>query len=451
MKTIVVGAGKVGYSLVANLCAAGHQVTAIDVNRHRLDILEEHFNVHTIQGNAARLDTLGQADIQHADLLIAVTEKDELNMVAGFIAKNAGAKSTVARVRNPGYSDFDDAARLKALGVDMMINPEKVTAREIAKLIAFPEADYVAFFGDGQVQMVEVKLAVNGDRLGIPLKDLRFPVPCIVVAIERAGRLLIPKGDASLMLGDAVLLLAKTSEMRQVEEYFHIEVAKKPRNIMILGGNLPGYYLAETLENSGRRLNVKIFEPDHLRCEELSANLRHTVVINTSGANLSLYEEENVGAADVFVAVTEDDKDNLFGGVLAKSLGAHKVIIQIRGLEYAGVMEKAGMDVVVCPARLTADAILRFINRNRILSLSRFNNSEGQITEYRVPAHARAAGKTLMEMGFPEGALICMLIRGSQYIIPQGRDRVLPGDTAIVFCLPEALAKVEALIAGEED
>jgi len=449
MKSIVVGAGKVGYSLVANLCAAGHDVTAIDRNRHRLDILEEHFNVNTIQGNAARLATLRQADIAHADLLIAVTERDELNMVAGFVAKKAGAKSTVARVRNPGYSDFDDTDRLNALGVDMIINPEKVTAAEIAKLIAFPEADYVGFFGDGQVQMLEVKLTVDGGRLGVPLRELDCPVPCIVVAIEREGGLLIPKGDTCLMPGDAVLLLANTEEMRQVEEYFHIDV-KKPRNIMILGGNLSGYYLAEMLEQSGRRLNVKVFEPDYDACEELTANLKHTVVINSGGSNISLYEDENVGSADVFVAATEDDKENLFAGVLAKSLGARKIIIQIRGTEHAQAMERVGMDKVVCPARLTADAILRFINRNRILSLTRFNDSAGQITEYRIPDKARAAGQPLKDIGFPAAALICMLIRGRQHIIPRGSDSILPGDTAIVFSLPEALRKVEALLTEEE-
>lgn len=450
MKTIIVGVGKVGYALAANLCAEGHEVTAIDQNRGRLDMLEEHLNVNLIEGNAARTSVLREADIRNADLVISVTQHDELNMVTAFIAKNAGAASTIARVRNPAYSDFDDSARMGALGLDMLINPERVTALEIAKLISYPEAHYVGFFGERELLMLELKLSADCPVLETSLMEMRFPHPCIVFAIQRGEQLLIPKGRDCLKAGDEILLLAKTKEMREIERFLGVH-SSKPHRVVIFGGDLCGYYLADHLSRSNPRLQLKIFEPDAKLCENLNQQLDNVMVFNCKGTDISFYNDENVGEADVFVAVSDDDKENLFACVLAKSLGSKKTICQIRGSEYAHIVEKIGLDRVVSPSRLTADAILRFINRSHILSLTRFDDSQGQITEYSVPDHAPCLGIPLMKLDFPSGALVCMIGRGEQYIIPQGRDAIQAGDTVLIFSLPDALRKVEALLTGEGD
>lgn len=450
MKSIIVGVGKVGYSLAANLCAEGHEVTVIDNNRRRLDIIEEHLNVNLIEGNAAELDTLYRADIENADLLIAVTEKDELNMVACFMSRGAGAKSTIARVRNPGYSDFDDSARLETLGIDMLINPERVTAAEIVKLIDFPEANYVGYFGEGEVQMLELRLDEHCAYLDIPLKDIPNPAPCIVVGIERAGKLLIPRGDTCLKADDDLLLLANTKDMRRLERFLNIRVIN-PHNVVIMGGSLSGFYLAQMLERRRLKLNVKLLERDRERCEEMAARLKSTAIILSDVTNMQMYEDENLGEADVFVAISDDDKENLFASLLAKSMGAKKTITQIRGSAYASILAHMGLDKVVSPNRLTSDAILRFIDRKRILSLTRFDQSQGQITEYRVPDKAKCAGHSLMELKFPRTALVCMIIRGNQHIIPQGADRIECGDTVIVFSLAEALREVEATLTDTVD
>ena len=216
MKCIIIGVGKVGYSLVANLCEEGHEVTVIDSSRRRLDIMEEHFNINIVEGNAAKLTTLREADIEHADLLIAVTEKDELNMVASFVAKNSGAASTIARVRNPGYSDFDDKSRMDALGIDMLINPEKVSAEEIAKLLTYPEAHYVGFYGGGMMQMMELTVPDGCLRLGQQLARLDMPAPCMIVGIYRENQLIIPKGHDMLESGDDILILANLTDIRKI-------------------------------------------------------------------------------------------------------------------------------------------------------------------------------------------------------------------------------------------
>lgn len=449
MKLVIVGAGKVGYSLAANLCGEGHDVTVIDSNRRRLDILEAHLNLSVIEGNAAKLDTLRQADIGNTDLLIAVTEKDELNMVACFVAKSAGVKSAVARVRTPGFSDFDDAVRLDALGIDMLINPERVTALEIAKLIEYPEANYVGYFGGGQVQMLELKLDGSCTNLDIPLMEIQNPAPCICVAIEREGELLIPRGDACFRAQDEVLLLANTKDMREIERFLNVPV-KQPKQVMIAGGSLCGYHLAKRLAQCRPGMTVKLFERDRSRCDELANELQDTMIFNGSASDISLLEEENIADCDVFVAAGEDDKENLFDCLLAKKLGAKKTIAQIRGSEYAHIIEQVGVDRVVSPNRLTTDGILRFISRSRILSLTRFDDSLGQITEYRVPENAVSAGKMLMELNFPRRALVCMIIRGDRHLIPQGADTIEACDTVIVFSLPEALHEVEELLTKVE-
>ena len=450
MKLIIVGAGKVGFSLAANLCQEGHGVTVIDTDRQRLDLLEEHLNVSTVNGNAAKLEILAAADAANTDLIIAVTDKDELNMVTCFLARQAGVKSAVARVRAPGYSDLNNSQALDALGVDMLINPERVTAAEIAKLIEYPEASFVSYFGGGELIMLELRLSRTCLRLGQQLKTLSCPVPCIVVGIQRQGQLLIPRGDDRLLAGDEVLLLSATKDIRRVEDYLGV-APRRPRSIAILSGALTGYYLAEMLDKGERRYNVKLFEPDRQRGQELATGLNRTAIIHAgAGAAISMFDDENVGESDLLIAASEDDKDNLFASVVAHHLGVGKTIAQIRG-EYAPLIERAGVDKVVSPNRLTLDTILRFINRTRILSLTRFDDSPGQITEFLVAATAPAAGSSIMALDFPVAAIICMIIRGERHIIPSGRDLIEPGDVIIVFSLPQALGAVEELFAAAEN
>lgn len=450
MKAIIVGGGKVGFSLASSLCQEGHDVTVIDTDRSRLDLMEEHLNISTVHGNAARLETLAQADAAHTDLIIAVTDKDELNLVTCFLAHRAGVKSAVARVRAPGYSDLNNSEALSALGIDMLINPERVTAQEIAKLIRYPEANHVSYFGGGQLVMMELRLAESCARLDTPLSELRCPVPCIIMGVEHEGELIIPRGGNRLSAGDDVLLLTAVRDARRVEDYLGI-APSHPHDIAILGGGLVGYYLTEMLDKSERHYNVKIFEPERGMSEELASRFDRTTVINCSPeAAISMFDEENVGGCDLMIAASEDDKVNLFACVVADHLGAGKTISQIRG-EYAYLMEQtAGVDKVVSPSRLTLNTILSFINRRRMLSLTRFVDCPGQITEFLVPEDAPAAGRMIKDIHMPLDALICMIIRQKQHLIPKGDDLILPGDSVIVFSLPETTEKVERLLSAAD-
>ena len=263
----------------------------------------------------------------------------------------------------------------------------------------------------------------------------------------------IRRGDYGnqLSAGDDVLLLTSVKDVRQVEDYLGI-APRHPHNIAVLGGGLVGYYLAEMLEKSERRYNVKIFEPDREQSEEMASLFSHTTVINCSADTaISMFEDENVGGCDLMIAASEDDKVNLFACVVAHNLGVGKTISQVRG-EYAYLVEQTpDTDKVVSPNRLTLNTILSFINRNRVLSLTRFVDCQGQITEFLVPEDAPAAGRLIRELHMPLDALICMIIRQGRHLIPKGDDRILPGDSVIVFSLPEAMEKIEQLLSSGKD
>ena len=447
MKSIIVGAGKVGFNITGTLCREGHEVTVIDISRHRLENMTEYFDINTVEGNAARIPILNAAEVQDTELFIAVTDKDELNMIACFIAKSMGAARTVARVRDPDYSSLNNMERLKALGIDMLINPEQVIALAISNLINFPEANYVGYYGDGKVMLLELTLAADYPHPGITLAELDFPAPCIIVGLERGKHFFIPRGEAALNPGDSILLLTKTGDMAETEHYLGIKHGQI-KDVVIMGGDLSGYYLSRILEKQGRRFNIRLIETDEERRHELGEDLSHTMLIASDSFNLQLFEDENIGGADVFVALSVDDRDNLFTCVLAKNLGARKTIAQIRNGDFISMVERAGIDVAISPRSLTTDAILRFISRYKILALTRFEDTSAQIMEFLLPNNAPAVGRRLMDLRFPKEAIVCMIIREGKHIIPGGQDMLQANDRIIAFIMPEALTQVEKLFSN---
>jgi trk system potassium uptake protein TrkA len=331
LRTIIIGAGKVGFSIAQMLSQEEHDVVVIDRMGDRLDTVAEHLDVQVVSGNGASLSVLKEAGAENAELLAAVTEIDELNIVSCIVARSLGVKRTIARVRNPEYVDLDRMTHKEALGIDLIINPERVTAMAIARLAANAEAENAEFFAEGKIQLLELEIKPEMKAAGTILQDLKCPYSFLIVAILRGGRVVIPRGKDKLKLGDKIYILAQTHEMREVEKIFgqrHQEVA----NVAILGGGRGGFYLAQQLEND--HVHVKIIEKDITRCRFLAEQLNHSLVIHGDGADLQLLEDENIGATDLFVALTGDDKLNLLVSLLAKHLGAKKTIAQIRRSDY---------------------------------------------------------------------------------------------------------------------
>ncbi|MGI6712731.1 MAG: Trk system potassium transporter TrkA [Bacillota bacterium] len=440
MKAIIIGAGKVGYNIAQMLSLEGNDVIVIDIDESRLKIVDEHLDVQTLCGNGSSADVLKEADVKHADLLVAVTERDELNIVSCVLGKSFGTARTIARVRNPEYVCLDQSIARNAMGIDLMINPEKVTANEIAKLVNTAEARNVEYYADGKVQLLELKVLDKAPIAGKVLKDLDSSHPFLIVAILRESKMIIPRGNDRIMIGDIIFVLAETKEMIDVEKFLG-QRRTKVENVVILGGGRIGYYLARQLEE--KRIAVKIIEKDLEICKSIAQKLNSSLVIHGDGADLQLLEDENVGTTDLFVALTGDDKLNLLASLLAKHLGVKKTIAQIRRSDYTPLVEKIGIDRAISPRLLTAGAILRFLRKGQIISITLISDARAQITELIVPKEFKHAGQSLMNIKFPHGAIIGALVRGNKVIVPSGKDALLPEDRVIIFALPNAIHKVE--------
>lgn len=440
MHAIVIGAGKLGFSIARLLAAEDYDVTIIEKNEERGVNLEEHLDVNVIYGNGASISVLEAAGVSQAKLMVAVTEVDEVNMVACMLGKQAGVEQTIARVRNPEYLEDKSAGRELISGIDLIINPELVTAREIAKLIEVPEALDVVYYADGRIMLLELPIQQDSPIVGKPIDSLRMDRPFLIAAITRKKKVIIPRGSDKLQVGDIVFVLAKTSDMADIEHFLGSE-RKQTAKVMILGGGRTGRTLAMILEK--KDYAVRVIEKEYKTCTELAEILRHGLVIHGDATDLDLLKQEGAGQGDVFVSVTDDDKVNLLAGLIAKHLGAKRAITQVRRSDYIGLMESVGIDVGVSPRVLTANAILRFIKKSANLLSATFLAQEGaEMLEFEVSERSVVCNRQIKDLEFPAGSLVGSIHRGDQVMIAKGKDVFRAKDHVTVFCMPNAVNNV---------
>ncbi len=439
MHAIIIGAGKVGFSIAQMLSYEGHDVVVIEKDEERQSYIQETLDVQTILGSGSSPVILEEAGVTNSDLVVAVTETDELNIVACLMAKQYGVLQTVARVRDPDYVETSHKSPKFSLGIDLMINPEQVTAKEIIKLMEVPEALNVEYFADGQIQLLELRLTESAVVVGKQLKDLDLAGNALIVAVSRNGKMIIPRGDDHLEVNDTVFIVARTEEMIDVERLLGKSRAAIEK-VMILGGGRIGYYLARLLEE--KKKDVKIIEKDREKCRVISGKLNHSLVLNGDGTDIDLLQEEGAGEVDLFVAVTGDDKLNLLVSLIAKHLGVENTITVIRRSDYIPLVEKVGIDTVVSPRSLTTSTILKLILPQEVVSVSFLGGADAETMELIVPERCRANYKKLKELRFPKGAILGSIMRDNTAIVPVGDDVLMPGDKVMVFTLPEAVSRV---------
>lgn len=441
MRVVVVGAGKVGFNIAQMLSKEDHDVVIIEKNEERLQILEDHLDIQTIYGSGSDFDVLEEADIQQSKLFISVTETDEVNMVACALAKQYGVPTTVARIRNPEYvQQRERRISLSKMGIDLIINPERMTALEIIKLLEHPEAREIEYFADGRVQMAELKIEEDFPMRGQKLYQYDAPGQFLIVAILRNGRLIVPSGEDIIQPGDRVFILARTKDMLHTEKLFLTKRLPAIEYVVILGGGLIGYYLAQELER--KKYSVKVIEKDKRYCKECTRRLDQTLVINGDGTDIDLLIEENVGQADAFVAVTDDDKLNLLVCLIAKELGAKKTFVQIRRSDLIPLIKHTNADKVISPRMFTAGSILRFIRRGEVSSVTLLGDSNAEMIELIIPVGAPVVNKTLKDIPLPKGTLVGAIMRGEQVIIPSGDDVIKVDDRLTLFTIPENVSRI---------
>lgn len=441
MKIIVVGAGKVGYSVAQRLVQDEHDVYVIEQSPERIKNLENSLDVSLVQGNGSSLPLLREIGMDDVGMLIAVTDSDEVNLLACAVAKIAGIPRTIARVRDNDYLDAANKKVQDSLGVDLIINPEMVTAHEIMHVLQTPAALDVEDYASGAVRLMEFKMRHNVSYCGQTLKDITFPSSVLVVGILRNGEMIIPHGNSPLQAGDNVFFLGARDSIADIAKDFHELDRRAIKRVVLIGAGLIGRNLAILLAESG--YIVKVIEKDMARCEQLAAMNDKVMVINGDGTNMELLEAEEISDNDVIICLTDDDKLNLLVALLAKHLGIPKTIVRVGRPEYITLMEQVGIDIVFSPRLLTSGEILRMVRRGEnVISLSTFEGGKAEAVEVELTINSPIVGKALRDLRLPGKALVGAVVHEGSTIVPTGNTVLYAQDHIVFFTLPEHVNKL---------
>ena len=436
MKIVIIGLGTIGKTILKSLSSEGHDVVIIDEEKNKIEMLIEKHDVSGIVGNGACLDIQNEAGVKDADLVIALTGSDELNVFACLVAKKIGVKNTIARVRNPDYRK--QIMEMKdELGISMIVNPEKDTAAEIFNLINLPPIAQVEHFAGGKVLLVEILATKECSLIGESLvsigKNLKTKV--LICAVQRGQEVIIPTGNFVIEAGDRIHL---TSDAKSLRDFLaEINLIKSPlKNIMIVGGNKIGYYLADTLSN--RKYKVKLIESDSTTADELAEDLPKVTVIHGNGTRHDLLLEEGIEAMDAFVALTDIDEENIIVSMFANKMKVRKTITEIKGDDLNGMLDELGILNHVSPKDIVANRIISYIRAlansrgSNVLTLYRLVNDRVEALEFHARTQERIYDKPLRELQLKPDCLIACIIRENEVIFPGGNDCIKLGDNVIV-------------------
>ena len=452
MYIIIAGAGVVGFHIASLLAEEKHEVAVVEQSEEAIENVRSQLDVTTILGNVATPKVLKEAEAPRADLIIAVTDSDETNMIACFIAKELGASMTVARVRNPEYSGYFIGAarspfaprkvvRPKTFGVDLFINPEVEAAKEIISILSSFYPTPVENFADGIVQIREFRVE-RGTIVDKSLSDITFPKPCVTTAILRGGEIIMPSADEIIKQGDHIYLVAAREFMDELGEMF-AQPQRPAKSVVILGGGRVGFLVAEGLKGHG--VSVKIIEKNISRCQEIAAKLEQTVVVQGDGTDRDFLIEQGIPLADAFVATTEGDELNILSGLLAKNLGVSRNLVLVSKPGCIPLAETVGVDVAASLPLLTARKIAHFVLHGGAISVALLGGKQIQAIEFVASPTAQIAQRKISEVSLPKGAIAGAITHNGVVIIPPNDSVVQPGDHVIIISPLSVTPDVEKL------
>ncbi len=446
MKILIVGAGQVGYFLCDRLSREGHEVTLIDQDEEKIERAQDRLNVLGVTGNGASADVLEQAGIKETEIFIAVTNMDEVNILACLLAREYQVKTRVARTKSIEFTNSKAVLSKEKLGIDLLINPEDAVAEELCKLACSAKAFDVAEFAEGQIHFQGYRITPESPLCDLTLAELgelRGMYKFVVVAINRGSDTIIPRGDDSIQAGDRIYIFAHQQELPAINYLLQSEkVEEKPTHrAFILGGSRIGLQVAQRMENL--QFNTKLIEKDEDRCYKLAEQLNKTVVLNAEGLDVPTLLDEGLADADVFIAVTENDETNILTCLLAKQHHVRRTLALVSQPELLGLASDLGIDACVSPRLAAAGTILKFVRRGDIISLTAVDGSNSEVLEIEIKENSGLSDMPLRDLHFPRGAIIGAIVHGSSYEIPTGESLLQSGDRVLIFALPEALHKVE--------
>lgn len=455
MRIVIVGNGKVGFSLAEQLVKENHDVTIVDIHEGTLRRAADSLDIMVIRGNGVSAGTLREAGVDNADLLVAATNSDEVNMICCLTAKSIGAKYTIARIRNPEYNS--GLGELKQnLTIDMVINPENATAVEISRLLRFPSAANIETFCRGRVELMGFRLQEGDFVVGRPLHAQSNQVKklsLLFCAVDRSGEVIIPNGSFVPQVGDKLYMIGRPTSL---DQFFRLlgRYAPKIKHVFLLGGGKISLYLATMLEKM--KMQVKVVEISHDRCRLISEYLPRSMVICGDGTDQELLESERLAASDAFVALTDRDEDNLIVSLYAMQQGVKKIITKSNRQNYAGIARSVGLDSVISPKLITAAQILQVVrgmqnSQGSVMNaLYRIADGAAEAMEFTVSPSTQNLGIPLRELKLKKDILLAVIVRGSDIIIPEGSSYLQAGDSVIIISQNSGILDLNDIFRSEE-
>lgn len=451
MNIIIVGCGKVGHKLAEELSLEENQnITVIDLKYNIVQNLINKFDIMGVVGSGASIETLEEAGIKDADLLIAVTASDELNLLTCLIAKKSGNCQTIARVRNPEYKKEMNLIQ-QDLGLALIINPEQAAADEMARVLKFPSAIKIDQFAKGRVEILKFRIPEDSVLENIPVYSIssKIKTDMLICGVERGDEAFIPKGNFVLQSGDTISVLIHPKDVSSLFKTIGLKT-NRVKNTIIVGGGNTGFYLAKSLLKSG--ISVKIIDKDTDRCNKLCQLLPKATIINADGTDSTVLLEEGIEKAESFVALTNIDEENIILSLYAKKMSSAKVITKINRIDYSDVIPDIALDTIVYPKNLTADGIVRFVRSkiksvgSNIETMHTILDGKAEALEFQISSNSPVLGKPLEQLKLRDDVLIACIYRYGKLIIPRGKDEILENDTVVVVTTHIGMTDISDII-----
>lgn len=452
MNIVIIGDGKVGFALATQLDHEGHNVTVID---NKASVLEKTINsldVVGVLGNGATPETLKEAGAQHADVVIAATSKDEINIISCLLARKLGARHTIARIRSPEYVGSLNMVK-EELGLSLEINPELVAAREIRRSLRFTSSIRTQSFAKTRLEIAEIKIFENSPLAGRKVMDIAnmYRQSVLFCIVEREGELLIPNGTTVIRKGDKVALTGRTKELQSFFNELRILKNDKIKDVMIVGGGRITYYLTSMLLDLG--IDVTIIEKDEEKCLVLVEKFPRVTIIHGDGTDHELLLSENLENMDAFIALTDNDEENVMISMFANSKGIEHVIPKVNRVELGFILEKLGLENAITPKNITADHIVSYVRAmqnslgSNVESLVKLKDERIELLEFRVRDNCRFLDRPIKDVAFKPGILIAFVTHKGEPRIATGATRVVCGDTVVVISKRKGLSDINDVLA----
>ncbi|MCB0655977.1 MAG: Trk system potassium transporter TrkA [Saprospiraceae bacterium] len=449
MKIVIAGAGDIGFHLAKLLSAEKQDIILIDTNQDVLDYAQSHLDVMTIRGDSASLEVLRRAEISKAKLFLGVTTSEKNNIFSAILAKKMGADQTIARVNNPEFLAEDEKANFVELGIDSLISPLQLAAKEIYRLIKQERVTDIFDFEDGKISLVGLTLDDRSYFINRAIKEV-FPFAsngkrednvCKPIAILRGNQTFLPHEQTLLRQNDHLYFITKKNQIDDVINMAGKE-KRRIRNIMIIGGGEMTFRTAQLLEDE---YNVTIVEKDKEACKDLIEKLHHSLVIQGDYSNFELLKEEGLNTMDVFISLTENTETNILSSLVAKNCGVGKTIAQVENIEYTHISQNIGIDTLINKKLIAANNIFRYVRKGHVEAITSLHGVDAEVIEFLVTKNNRLTKKPLRDLHLPESAMVGGVIRGEESMLVDEEFQLQIGDKVIIFTLPEAIGKVEKL------